>query len=403
MSLYGMLRTGVSGMNAQSNKLSSISDNVANSGTNGYKAASTEFANLITANNQTSYQSGAVSTDVRYAISKQGNIAGTTSPTDLAVDGDGFFLVKQPDGSSAPAMTRNGSFTFDAKSGNLVNNAGYSLLGYSLANGAPSGVLNGYAGLVPINIQNMGLQATPSTSGTLAMNLPDNAKVGDVKTTSITVYDTIGNEAKVDVSYTKTADSPSAAWTMTVTGPASPATSVMTTTTSNLTFDKNGKLISSPSIALNFPNTGQSVSLDITGTTNVAADFEPITADINGKAPSAVSGVDIATDGIVYVTYENGSRSPAFQIPLAKFSSPDNLQPISGAAFMPTLESGNAQIGFGGSAGMGVVKSSALESSNVDMASELTEMIVAQRDYTANSKVFQTGTELLDVLMNLKR
>lgn len=398
MSLYGMLRTGVSGMNAQSNKLSAISDNVANSGTNGYKSASTEFANMVTANNTTSYQSGAVATDVRYAISKQGNITGTTSATDLAIDGDGFFLVKNPDGSTAPAMTRNGSFTFDAQSGNLVNNAGYSLLGYSLASGSATPNLNGYAGLVPINIQTLGLQATPSTQGTLAMNLPDNAAVGDVKTTSISVYDNVGNEIQLSVSYTKTAGSPAAAWTMEIAGGSPSAT----LGTSNLTFGSTGQLTSTPSMSFTVPN-GQTLTLSLTGTTALAGDFTPITADINGSAPSAVSGVDIATDGIVYVTYENGSRSAAFQIPLAKVASPDNLQPISGAAFMPTLESGNVQIGFGGSAGMGLVKSSSLESSNVDMASELTEMIIAQRDYTANSKVFQTGTELLDVLMNLKR
>ena len=121
------------------------------------------------------------------------------------------------------------------------------------------------------------------------------------------------------------------------------------------------------------------------------------------SAPATVSGVDIDKGGTVYATYENGSRAAAFRIPLAMVQSPDNLTPVAGNAYSTTPESGEPQVGFPQEAGRGSLISSALEQSNVDMASELTDMIVAQRDYTANSKVVQTGSELLDVLMNLKR
>jgi flagellar hook protein FlgE len=111
----------------------------------------------------------------------------------------------------------------------------------------------------------------------------------------------------------------------------------------------------------------------------------------------------IERNGIVYATYENGSRVPVYRIPTATVASPDNLDPVPGDAFQVTSQSGDIQIGFPTEGGRGSLISGALEQSNVDMASELTDMIVAQRDYTANSKVVQTSSELLDVLMNLKR
>ena len=141
----------------------------------------------------------------------------------------------------------------------------------------------------------------------------------------------------------------------------------------------------------------------MTGTTQLATAFTPMNVAINGNAPSSISGIDIDNDGTVYATYENGSRVAAYRIPLANVPSPDNLEPVPGDAYAITTASGDVQIGFPTEGGRGTLVSGALEQSNVDMASELTDMIVAQRDYTANSKVVQTSSELLDVLMNLKR
>ena len=146
-----------------------------------------------------------------------------------------------------------------------------------------------------------------------------------------------------------------------------------------------------------------SLALDLTGTTQLATDYTPMNVSVNGNAPSALTGVVIDQDGVVYAAYENGSRVPAFRIPLAQVASPDNLEPVAGDAFAVTTGSGDIQIGFPTEGGRGSLISGALEQSNVDMASELTDMIAAQRDYTANSKVVQTSSDLLDVLMNLKR
>ncbi len=137
--------------------------------------------------------------------------------------------------------------------------------------------------------------------------------------------------------------------------------------------------------------------------TQLATDYTPINIAVNGSAPSVVSDIAIESDGTVYAVYENGAKLPAFRIPLADVSSPDSLQPMPGNVFATTTDSGDVQMGFPTEGGYGGVVSGALEQSNVDMAAELTDMIIAQRDYTANSKSFQTGNELLDVLMNLKR
>ena len=134
MSLYGVMRTGGSGMNAQSNKLSTVADNIANVNTTGYKRASTEFSSLVLQSGTGNYNSGSVETHVRYAITDPGTLNFTTSATDLAIQGNGFFVVTDAQGSK-PFLTRAGSFVPDGQ-GNLVNAAGFYLMGYSPKNGA---------------------------------------------------------------------------------------------------------------------------------------------------------------------------------------------------------------------------------------------------------------------------
>ncbi len=116
-----------------------------------------------------------------------------------------------------------------------------------------------------------------------------------------------------------------------------------------------------------------------------------------------MTGTEFGSDGIVYATYADGTRLEAFKIPVAEVKSPDNLDPRAGNVYLPSLNSGDLQIGFAGLGGLGTIKASALEQSNVDVSTELTSMIESQTVYTANSKVFMTGNELLETLMNLKR
>ncbi len=138
------------------------------------------------------------------------------------------------------------------------------------------------------------------------------------------------------------------------------------------------------------------------GTTQLAAAFAA-SGDIDGIGPSGVSGYEISDDGIVYLKYENGDMAPKYRIAMANVQSPDNLKPLPGNVYSQSSDSGVIVMGYAGNGGFGTILSGALEDSNVDIGEELTAMIESQRNYTANSKVFQTGSELMEVLVNLKR
>lgn len=418
MSLYGTLRTGVSGMTAQSNKLGTVADNIANSNTAGYKRASTEFSSLLEQGPIGEYQSGSVETRMRYAISQQGAMNYSTSNTDLAVQGNGFFLVSDTAGTSY--LTRAGAFKVDASNGNLVNAAGFTLMGYDISNGAPDMVLNGAGALEPVNISATRLAATPSTKGAFAANLPAAAAVVTGSTpadnvassaysqkSSLVAFDNVGSKVTLDIYLTKTSASP-ISWEMSVFDRAgAPATGTFPYSsgplaTTALDFDEKGALTSTPSLSLAVPN-GQPLTLDLTGMSQLATAYTPLSATVDGKAPSAVASIRIDKDGTVNAIDQNGMSNALYKVPLAFVTSPDNLNPRAGNVFEVTDTSGAIQIGTADQGGLGAVVSGATEASTVDVATELTEMIVAQRDYTANSKVFQTGTELLDTLLNLKR
>ncbi|MBR0699744.1 flagellar hook protein FlgE [Bradyrhizobium sp. 62B] len=409
MSLYGVMRTGVSGMNAQSNKLSTVSDNIANVNTTGYKRASTEFSSLILKSGSGNYDSGAVETSVRYAISDAGNYHFTTSTTDLAVQGNGFFVVQDANGNNF--LTRAGAFVPD-NTGNLVNTAGFQLMGYNIANGAvPNVAANGFGGLQVINVNQMALQAAPSTKATVAANLDPSATAiaapagpaNYTSKTSMVTYDNIGNAVTLDVYAAKTGANTwdiqvyNGATALTTAGPA-------TTFTFDVTATGKGKLAAASPTALSvaIPGGSAAFNIDLSAMTQVAAAFD-FKATVDGNAPSSVEKVNIDDKGIVTAVLKNGTTLPSFQIALATVPSPDHLTPEVGNVYSPNLESGNVQVGLAGQGGLGTVKSGALEDSNVDLADELTSMIEAQRGFTANSKSFQTGADLLDVVVNLKR
>ncbi len=402
MSLYGTMRTGVSGMNAQSNRLSTVAENIANANTTGYKRASTEFSSMILPSGNGSYNSGGVQTEVRYSISHQGATTFTTSASDLAIDGGGFFIVEGANGQEY--LTRAGSFVPDSE-GNLVNAAGFTLMGYEYEAGVdPTVVVNGFDGLTRVNLASDGLIATGSTKGSMGANLPSGAAVGDVSTTSLVVYDSQGNTRILDFNYEKTGAN---AWSVEVVD----RTSSTVLGTQTLNFNADGSLTATPatlttSAMTALPGTGANLSaltIDLTKTTQLGYAFNADGGTIDGNAPSKVAGYQIDSDGIVYVKYENGKLDPRYRIALANVQSPDKLKPESGNVYSQGVDSGVIITGFAGSGDFGEILSGALESSNVDIAEELTAMIESQRNYTANSKVFQTGSELLEVLVNLKR
>jgi flagellar hook protein FlgE len=411
-----ILNTSVSGMQANSNWLSSISQNVANANTTGYKNVQTEFETLVDQIANGSQDFGGVSTSQVALNALQGNVVSTSTSTDLAIQGAGYFVVS--DGSGALYLTRNGSFTPDA-SGDLVNSAGYYLMAANVQNGVSPIAANSLTGLQKVNIVNAGQTATPTTSATLTANLPSTATAvpaADLpsansasstytEATSLVVYDNLGGAHTINLYFTNTGSN---TWEVDAFNAADASASggfpysSGPLATQTLTFSPtNGSLTSGSPLSFIVPG-GQPMSLDLSGTTQLAAGFNVTAATANGNAPSGISGVSISTSGSLTFNYANGTSSAAYDIPLANVVSPDNLASVNGGAYLQTSASGPVYLGTAGGAGFGSIESSSLESSTVDLATELTDMIQAQSAYEANSKVFQTGANILDVLNGLK-
>ncbi len=223
---------------------------------------------------------------------------------------------------------------------------------------------------------------------------------------SLVAYDFIGNPVQLDLYYTK---GPDDIWEVSVFDHAEASAGGFPygvagsppLATGLMRFE-NGKLDSAMKLNFDIPG-GHAFTLDFSGTSQLATAFTVLKGDVDGHEASAATGYVISDDGVVSLRFSDGSLQPSYRIPLADVMSPDNLTMIQGNAYVASGTSGVTVMGFPGQAGFGKVTSGSLEGSNVDVASELTEMIQAQRSYTANSKVFQTGADLMDVLINLKR
>ena len=408
MSLYSALNTSVTGMAAQANKLSVISENISNSSTVGYKEGSAQFEDLVSQVTTGDYNAIGVTTNVRYDVTGQGSLNATTSNTDLAIQGNGFFVVQGTDGSTY--LTRAGSFTKD-NSGNLVNTAGFSLKGYALPpNGA--GDTGSIDGLSVVNLNTQGLNASPTTTGSLAANLPSTAAAAPAspapgpnnfsQMTSLTTYNDLGAPETLNLYFTKTANN---TWNVDVYNAADTTTELGTAGGTSLTFDPTtgglalGPPASPTSVSVPIAG-GNTVTIDLSKMTQVAGAFSVTSATADGNPPSSIKDVSIAQDGTLSFVYANGKEVPAYKIPLANVESPDNLSNISGDVFQVNAQSGQIVVGTAGQGGMGAIDASNLEASTVDLAGQLTDMIQAQRGYEANSKVFQAGSDILSTLIN---
>ena len=349
-----ILNASVSGMLADSNWLSSISQNVANANTTGYKNSETEFETLVDqAANGTSY-GGGVMTSMRSLNSLQGAVVSSTTPTSLAVQGAGFFVVS--DAGGAVYLTRNGSFVPDA-SGNLVNSAGYYLMGANAQSGSTTFAANSLDGLQKVNVVSAGQIAAATTSGSLTANLPstatpvaaanlpstNSATSTYTDQTSLVMYDNLGGAHTINLYFANTGpgswevdafDSSQAS-----AGGGFPyASGPLATQT--LTFNPlDGTLTSGSPLSIPVPN-GQTMSLDLSNMSQLATGFNVTAATVNGNAPSSISGVSIDQSGTLSFDYTDGTSRPAYDIPLANVVSPDNLISVNGNAYLPSAASG---------------------------------------------------------------
>lgn len=429
MGLYSSMRTSASGMNAQSNRISSVADNIANSNTTGYKRSSIEFSTMVLSQGGGSYQSGSVNSQTQYYITQQGAQLPTSRWSNASINGSGFFVVQDVGGQTY--FTRAGAFVPTEGDGYLENAAGMRLMGYPIMNGQlPPPVVNGTAGLQTITLSSLALQSTPSTAGTFKSNLPINMDDGTATPivsvaanlpsanlnsatptkgpTSMQVIDNVGNLRVLDIYATRTGTDTWEIAAFDSSGRATgadffPYDAAAAYGSVDLQFDSMGNLDPGSPSSLTFNVIdGATLTLDLSTMSAKAAPYAP-DARANGNAPSAVKEFDISQDGTLYAVYETGARVATYKIPLADVPSADKMSVQPGVVFLTTQDSGDFSIGFAQEGGLGRIDGYSLEQSTVDLASELTSMIEAQRNYTANSKVFQTSAELMDVLVNLQR
>lgn len=412
---FGLFNTSVMGMSAQSDALANISENIANSNTVGYKDATTHFLTVLSGFQGGDQFGGGVTTRSRYDVTAQGALTHTSSATDIAIRGAGFFVVS--DGSGATFLTRAGSFAPDS-TGRLVNAAGYYLMGFPTGGAPTASSTNAVSSMSVIQIRTDRLYANPTTSGLLSANLPAAGAIipaADLPSTnaagasynaktSLTVYDNLGGSVVLDVYYAKTAVN---TWEMTVydssaaTAGGFPYASAAIAT-QTLTFDPaNGDILAGTPLTFTTPGGGP-VSIDMSNTTQLGAPFVVNSATVDGNSAGAIRQVQISADGTLGYLLDNGQTVPAYSIGLANVASPTNLSNFTGNVYAANGDSGPIFIGAAGVGGFGQIASATLETSTVDLASELASMIVAQRAYTANTQSFQVASEILQVLNNLK-
>ena len=445
MSLIGSLNAAVGGMNAQAAALASISDNVANSQTVGFKETDTAFVDYMTQATATSHAPGAVVALPGYTNSVEGTVTQVSNPTALAISGSGFFPVQFPNGpnSFSPQQyyTRAGDFAPNTN-GNLVNSAGYALDGWPALNAA--GTTFNTNSLIPIKISQAPSAPVATSMITLAANLPSTPPTGTTSYSSnVQINDSSGSAQTVSMTWSQvTAAGPVSAtnavsgtnpiipnqWDLTLssggttTGPlqvvfgTTPSTAGMIKSITAAATDPAGTapaiqtVVSAATItmALNFGLGTQPVALNLgqfgatTGITQFAGSGYEVAAQTqNGSTQGNFSSVTIQPTGAVVINYDNGATQTVAQIPLANFASPDSLQQQNGQAYTATLSSGAANIVSAGSGGTGTMVVGAQEGSNVDIATQFTQMIVAQRAYTANSKVITTANSMMQDVLNM--
>ena len=409
--MIGSLFAGISGLNANSTAMTVIGDNIANVNTTAFKSNRASFANVLSQS-----LGGGGGSDIGRGVDfwgttpvwSQGSLENTSSPMDMAINGRGFFQVVDDSGSSF--YTRAGEFTFN-NNGELINPDGLVLQGYGVQSVAADGTMT--LGSIA-NIQIPTESTSPPSATTefsVDVNLNSGAAVGDTYSTTITVYDSLGNDIPIAIDFVKTANN---AWTWQASSPM--ATAVTPAGTTAITFDPNtGELTNGtdPTINLTLSNGAVMPALtwDLYGAGNVTnGDLtQYATASTtsfqtqDGYPAGMLRSVSVDEAGVVTGSYSNGQLVPLFQVALVDFPSYYGLTKMGNNLYSSSLESGDAMPGLPGTGRLGSISPSSVEMSNVDLAQEFVKMITTQRAFQANSRVITTSDEILNELINIKR
>ena len=464
MSVNSALLAGVQGLAANSAALAAISDNIVNVNTTGYKRNQTSFIDIVTAQAvKGRYSAGGVTAVNHKMINQQGQLQSSTSSTDLAISGEGFFVVSSQAGALAPAderlFTRAGSFNVD-DAGYLINDAGYYLLGWPVG---PDGTIDtsptDITKLEQINIRNLGGVVSPTTeieiNGNLNSATPYNGHGYAAGDNTMTLYaedptdptavrpdytietqvvDSLGNKHTVAISFLRkdpTNPGDENAWFAEVYavpttdieggGPISAGDVVFTPdgqldlTLTTLFGGANDMTIdigasgsgTPPSWATTLGVNGQSVTFDLAsangGLTQLGGASTVDSLNANGATLGNVVGVQVSESGLLSVIFDNNEVRAVSQIAVATFINPNGMIPVSGDAFRSSINSGDFALKRPGEGNAGLVAASSLEASTVDLAAEFTSLITTQRAYSASSKIITTADEMLEELINIKR
>ncbi len=438
------LYTAVSGLRTNQTKLDVISNNVANSNTVGYKSQNVSFSDVLnqtiksaSAPNGNTGTGGTNAMQVGLGVSlasittdtTTGSMQQTGNATDMAIDGEGYFVVKNADGTFS--YTRAGNFGIDSE-GNLVTSDGLCVCGWAEYTEADDGTvtfdtttdpvaLNLYSDSFIANKQSLNPEAT--TAVTLTGNLDSSetalgtaastiatADITTQATTTMTVYDSLGNAHEADVNFTKcyvddTTNETTWYYEITAEDGSTP-----TPSTGYLKFDSSGNNVdetgyeSSVAVTLDVDGTTDvTFDLDFSATTMYNSDSTAYVLSSDGREASELVDYSIGQDGVITGVYDSGETRPLGCIALATFSNAAGLQKTGNSLYSTTANSGTqANMYQAGTGNAGTISTGYLEMSNVNLASEFTEMIVAQRAYQANSKVVTTADEMLQVLINMK-
>jgi flagellar hook protein FlgE len=405
MSLTGALSSAISALSAQSQSLSMISDNIANSDTTGYKTTSAMFDALVTASsNTTSYASGGVTVSGRANITQQGLLAATSNATDVAIQGSGFFVVTDATSGGTVAYTRNGAFSIN-NAGYLESN-GYYLEGWRTdADGNVVGSESA-SNLGAINTQVASTSGSATTKTTVAANLPSDAATGDAYTSSMTIYDSLGAANSMQITWTKTGTN---TWNASFANPTSTSDTTTATGTASgsidITFNSDGSLAStspSPATVSITGWTDGAASSTVTMDLGTVGKTDGLTQYASGETTPSVNVTSI-DDGLVNATYSNGQTIAIYKIAVATFAAPNGLSASSDGIYSATVTSGNAALQGSGENGAGTIFGSELESSTTDTSSQFSSMISAQQAYSAASQVISTVNKMYDTLISAMR
>jgi flagellar hook protein FlgE len=424
--------SGVSGLRAEGEALGVVGDNIANVNTVGFKGQRAIFQDVlghsILAGTSSALPGSGVQVGKIQQMFTQGTLSNTGVSTDLALNGDGFFMVNGTvDGINGNFYTRAGQFTLD-KDGYLANAQGLKVQGYA-ANGDGTFA----ASTSSVRAPTASLPARATQSITIGANLDSNEKVltdpwnaqDPAKTsnysTSVTVYDSLGNGHAMNVYFRKTADN---TWDYHVLASGAdlnpPVTGNVEVGSGSLAFTSGGALntlTSGTSISVDFgqgATAGQAIDIGfgssigaggtgLDGTTQFASASSVSNQTQDGYASGDFSGISVDGQGVVMGLYTNGQKLAISQLAVAKFRSNDGLGRAGQNLWIETRESGMPAVGTAASGGRAAVSSGALEGSNVDLAEEFVGLIQHQRSFSANSKTITTADEMLQELINLKR